>query len=353
VTLGRSWVTNFIPEGEFVARTSSDSEIFLVVKVLPGACLLWTARRPWTPQLHCCLVLHATELKFIPLLSLDEWCVLSYSPLSPLERHLLGVGSGHGMVFSMTGAPKLVMEWQAERAFAGVPESSLKQMVAEKDAEMADLGETSECSYSDHLALKLMLLYRPELSADEAQSALLRRNIEQDVDGSGYLDDVGDEHWNDVVLIGDQKDGKEIVGQHKKARERRVRAIASTKKLVEVVFPKAKELMKKASTKAQAKTIALQEKQNRERVYAALAADVNKAVLENVPDKCKVVTDVVNGRLLLSYPGFKTRSVSWTRRGSENAGWRALGIAWGWHEAATGTPVPSHFAFEGAETGAD
>lgn len=280
------------------------------------------------------------SVTFQPMMSLEGWFVLPSQISSPLDLHRAGFGFGSGFVFHITGKPMSIMEWQAQHAFAEVPEMSLKQMCVELGAEPDDLGQTSGCKYDDLLALRLIMLQTPDLSAEQAKTMLLRRNMVQDLTGSAYLDDADDDYWNDVVLLGDQKDAKVVVAEKKNASERRNTAITSVSKLVETTFPEVQALGKKVATKrAQAKAAAARQ-QAGQRLYDDLSEDVHRAVLDRLPDEAKVIADRPNGRWFVSYPGFKTRSVSWTQRGSEAAAAMVLEIVWAWHCTATGAPKP-------------
>ena len=154
-----------------------------------------------------------------------------------MDMHLLGKGFHKGFTAEFLGKQIGVMDFQSRRGFPGVPESALKKMAELKGSEELHLGETSGCKCDGHLALKLMLAMEPQLSMAEARTTLLTRNLEEDdLDASGYIDDVEDEYCNDVVLLGDQKSSKGVLKAMRDAKERRAQVKISTQRLVTTCF---------------------------------------------------------------------------------------------------------------------
>ena len=72
----------------------------------------------------------------------------------------------------------------------------------------------------------------------------------------------------------------------------------------------------------------------------AQAVDATSYIKKFACPKGDVVVDDYNGRWRCFYPGFKPKSVSWTKRGLHDAANVVLHQLWTWHEAATGLPAP-------------
>lgn len=298
--LGRSWASQLIPENQVVCQR--DKSLFvLVLKCVPGACLVWPMKKRFPDRAgYYCLDLTVDRLQMQAVMSFEGWFVLDCRPCSPLELFKFGAGFHDGITFRKVGMPTPLLEWQASHGFAGVPEHTLKKLSAEMGASEGDFGETTNCKYDDLLALRLMMVVRPELTREQALNILLMRNLEADLDASGYIDDITDDQWADCALLADQKDSKDIISKRKAAGARRTQAVMSAKKLVETSFPQASKLAKRVAGKNATKKAADMEKQARSRFFEAVASDVNTALVERLPGPTKLVTDVPNGRWLVS-----------------------------------------------------
>ena len=343
-----AWLANFIPEAHFILRKST-KEPFFVLRVMVGAVIGCAVSKRFVDTCkYAFLKMGDTQLVFLAVETLDDWRVMEHKVLSPLDMHLLRKGFHEGFTAEFLGKQIGVMDFQSRRGFPGVPESALKKMAELKGSEELHLGETSGCKYDDHLALKLMLAMEPQLSMAEARTMLLTRNLEDDLDASGYIDDVEDEYWNDVVLLGDQKSSKGVLKAMREAKERRAQVKISTQRLVTTCFEARATAKKKP--KAAAKKEAAQRKQENARLYADLSEDVHSALTARLPGPASVVTDRLNGRWICSYPNMKNKSASWTHRGETAAAELVLRTVWGWHRSATGAEWPSYLADGGADS---
>ena len=337
--LSGAWRSHFVPEGHLLVDKRTKTGL-LVIKVLRGVVMGWPTR-PVAPD--GIEVLADTEaLTLLPVLDLEHLHIGTLKVLSPLHWHLKGFSEPMGFRFNIVGGLVEVMNWQAEHAFAGVPEVSMKNMVDDLDAWQTDFGTSTDLKYSDKLALMLMLAYKTGLDRNTALALLLGRQVEESKETDSYLDEVSDEQITDCVLLGDQKETKEMVQSRLKSRAKRATEKASVQEMVETFFPKAEVAVKKALTKAQAKKRADATAAAKTRLYNSIDLDATATLRRELPAACRLTPDEKNGRWLLSYAGFRQRSVSWTQRGTTNAALMALEIGWDWHSQATADAMPDH-----------
>jgi hypothetical protein len=341
-SVGAIWWMQFLPEGEILHDSATDTH-FLVVRVLKGAVLVYPVLSLPAGQYVCDMT--ALRLLWRVFFTLDALRVLPTMTLSPLHRHVAKCATTYDQgqfLFERTGDPTEVVLWQCDRAFATVPEASLKALADELGAIEGDTLKSTEGKYTDKLALMLIMIIKDGLSIKELKALMLKRNLEEDDLAASYLDELTDDAVADVVLLGDQKQSKEIIKERKGAVKRRLAAATSTIKMVGAVAPilgpmVAPALSKKARSKA-----ALELKGYQDRIYARLDTDCKSLIFDEKPLACRVDVDMGNGRYRCFYDGFKDKSVSWTKRGDKAAALDVLQLAWHWNELATGQGMPAH-----------
>ena len=88
---------------------------------------------------------------------MDHLHVAPTSMPSPLQWHLRGQYAP-GFRFRFTGQAVPLMDWQAGRAFAGVPENSLKQLAEKLHIDMTGVIGNPDMTYADKLAMVLLVI---------------------------------------------------------------------------------------------------------------------------------------------------------------------------------------------------
>jgi hypothetical protein len=124
------------------------------------------------------------------VLDLAPYEVVPSVAASPLRLHLLKQPAGSTFRFMRTADSEPVLQFQAKRAFAGVSELVLKNLVRTylEDGEGSALdGEFTDLNSSDHLALLLMCYFLPGLDMSGAIMKMMQRVIEEDVNTT-FLD---------------------------------------------------------------------------------------------------------------------------------------------------------------------
>ncbi len=162
---------------------------------------------------------------------------------------------------------------------------------------------------------------------------------------ASYVDDLSDEHVSDVVLLGDQSHATQFLKTRTEAVAKRVKHAQQVARLVETHYPTILPAVTKAEAKAAAKKADADLAREKSRVYARLLSEDKSLVEDAMPCVCRVLVDEFNGRFRMYYPGFKDRSISWSKRSVKVAIQEALTQAWDWHFAVTGVRMPAHLTF--------
>lgn len=311
----------------------------LVLKVLRGVAVCYPAA-PHSYKIELDLKPEALELW--PILDLTNFRVANTEMWSPLHWHLEGSDEPYKFGFKIKVGAKPVLEWQAERTFANVPEMAIRNMIDEMGGADFDYSWGSDIKASDRLAMMLTMMVRPELDEASATKQMMTRQLMEHEPSACYLDDITDEQIQDCVLVGDQKETKEIVKQRAKAMQTRRADQEATRELIKQCFPKVQAVLKKAISKKDAAAKLAAMEHDRSRFYDGLDRDATEALRFALPNSCRLVPDAKNGRWFINHPSFKQRSVSWTQRGHQQGAKMVLRQAWGWHHATTGEEPPAH-----------
>ena len=341
--LGAHWKSGFMPEGELVMLEGAKAAS-MVIKVLKGCVVSWPLDHVSPDKVKLRELPSHLDVQIV--LSLDKMYVQPTKLHSPLHRHLANEKDRlGGFVFTFHEDRQPLLEWHADRGFAGVPELSLQKMLHEFEVGQDELAAHVDgaSTAEEKMALLLMMRVKPHLELEKAAKGLLSKQLADDHERCGYVDDIDEEAIADCVLLGDRKDTAELLRDHSAAKEKRQRNIATTKAMVDNFFPAAQEIVKRARKTAKAKRQAADALDERRRHFVAeLSEDASRVLLAELPPSVKVYTDLKYGRWTFSHPSFKPRSISWTRRGEALAAIMVVTQAWGWHTAETGEPMPDH-----------
>ena len=336
---------SLLPEGEFVLDRKT-SDVFLVVKTLSVAAIVWLAKN--ISHDAYALDLEARELHWKAYFSLEGLEVLPVEPCSPLHLRVARRVDGDSFVFRSTGLPLPVLDWQVTNGFPHVGETTLRMLCDDEGIDTtAPLGLT-DVPVTFRLALLLIQFWKADLTPEEAMKILLSRTVKEDTLGCAVIDDLDDEAIADVVLLGDQVQSREFLKRRAKAVTERHNLKVAAQTTVHRLFPAHALTVAPARSKAKERANANALATEMTRWVEKLHKDPVDALMDDKPLMARVHVDVPSGRFRCFYKGFKDRSFSWTLRGQPSAVRCALRQMWEWNDASTGSGIPLHLVLDEA-----
>ena len=276
----------------------------------------------------------------------------SVKPVSPLHRRAAhGPTAPTSVAFRAEGQPVPLLHWHVARAFAGVPEATIKKVSKELGlGRAADEGEADEDLQAvEHtIVLDIMRHVNKDLTPEQAQRACCQReDAEESADLS--LADLNLDVLRDVVLPGDHHTVRETV-EHKSLRQsnRRQHNTQAKKAVAEHFEKKPMTAASKAKSKHEAKAsgvVKLKAGTTKDLWRRSALGDCLGFIRTWAPPPLKVIEDNANGRYLLAYPAVGRKSFSWTRRGQNQTAVACVKYAWQVHTEHTGEecPIPEDF----------
>lgn len=340
--VGNFWMVQLLPEFQLFRDTRSD-RVYFTIKVFEAAAVAWpmvqVANNMWRMDMT------VTQLTWFVLLDLDSVQVMTAKVMSPVRMSLSGWSpSQDSTLFESTGPAEGLLPWLGRSGFRGIQEHTLKKLMSHLAIPRLELADAPDMSASDGLALAIMRWLSDELDMESAIGALAGRRRLDDQRSGSYVDDLTEEAVLDVAIIGDQREMKAFVKDHSVQKKLQWTHSAATKKFVEKLWGKMEVLAKSgAAARAQHKIMAEEAEKTkvaRAAWRAKLLNDPKKMVLESKPVEAHCLADELNGRFLLSYPGERRKSFSWTTRGVEEAAQLSLSHMWRWAEKHTGAQPP-------------
>lgn len=323
------WRTHFVPVGEWVIM---GSQLVYVVESFGCAVLGWKATK-----VHGKHFSWATELKkleWFHLFTFEACHVVATKVTSPLYKRIqLGADAPLGAVsFMSTEANKVpVLQWQAARAFPGVPECQLRQL----HRQLALASSPDEVLQEEDVILALMRSVTKDLSEEAAYRALCGRKV-KDVGEDWALADIHAEEVRDVVVV---KDAKDVEDAKKGQTQQRLREKVLRKRARIAVTNHFAAKPMTAKAKAMSKP-AYQDPVS-ESSFRNFQPGTQMAFMKRwAPAGGTIVEDNPNGRYLAAYPNAGRVSVSWTRRGSQDTARMVLQWLWARHTRHTGEDPP-------------
>lgn len=158
------------------------------------------------------LDLGISALEWKTCFDVDDIEVVPTCPCSPLHMHIRDRRSLPGLYFRQTAEPQKLLQWQAARGFAKVPEGALRALVRETGAvEDSHLPAIADASEVDVMAMALLRKLLPETTAEKACQILLSRNFTEDALATSYVDDFDEKAVNDVILLGDAEERVKVI----------------------------------------------------------------------------------------------------------------------------------------------
>lgn len=198
-----------------------------------------------------------------------------------------------------------------------------------------DIG--AEESLANNLVHKVL----PELEVGEFKQ-IMRYRIEHSDDGArdASCSDVLDtEVMLDLSTRGDQKVAKEFQQDVAKSTARKGKLVLQCDDIIKARLLASRQRVSETEAEKLARKEKLHTPKGASRWWANIVPDAHFLRLW-APPESKIVEDLPNGRWLLSAPGRDRRSISWTKRGSQQGVADALRVLWGWHCQSTGGECP-------------
>jgi hypothetical protein len=174
-----AWRARVFPVGELVAQGAGEKGLFWVVEVTDPMVLGWRAKRVGNKLWG--FDMEAQSLMWRTCFSFEGWRVVPTAFLSPLHLYLTDsplTGGNFQVAARSLGQPIPLLKWQARHGFGEISEGVMRRLHKELDLE--ELPDSPEGDVTrDRLAMGLMKSIIPDMSADEAFSALRQAHLKE------------------------------------------------------------------------------------------------------------------------------------------------------------------------------
>jgi hypothetical protein len=338
------WRSMMIPLHHLILRrpaAPAAATIFYSIQVTASGCLGWPVKR-LSGTLFRLVGVGAKPITQI-FMSFDDVFVVPFKVISPLHAYMAHGDLKQVSILGHHTHPEPLLEYQARRGFAGVPESALMHMFGKhfKQPTPDPPVEATEVDTCMYYAAELANMILPDLPVKDLEMAL-RSWVEEDfIEAEELFNEVvQSELLEDCVKGSDRKEVKSHMTRRETRKRDRVEVLNKVEGIARFVVdkrPKApKKKLTKAAEKAKAATIG-----GDGRWWASIPGDYSY-VQGLLPSVAHCFVDDANGRYVVTYRA-QRKSYSWTQRGVVEAARLVLRTAWQWHELATGEVCPHTF----------
>jgi hypothetical protein len=246
--------------------------------------------------------------------------------LAPLHQDKVS----HLGVRAQESGPRIpVLDSQAERGFAFVPEAVCQELLLSKDKTVPSISADED--WKTKLALACIAAIKPEMSAQQASKKINQAYLLENPDCYGTL-------FVDQDLVSDCLDKREAgkmaqyaLGVEKACVQKEV-VMQTRDKYVGKRF---KSEPKPRYTKAQKETPRWLPDQDRQ-----TTAEILAWILKHAGPDVSVQKDDYNGRWRVLAPTLEFKSISWTKRGHQKAALEAIHSSWKFQSDWNGLSAP-------------
>lgn len=343
VLVDKVWLTAILPLHQVILYKPVDDgpkKMFFTIYVSEVGALSWPVVKVGSGQ----LMLDSTsgarpEWRWIFRLKAVQ--VVPLKPLSPLHAFFKpGVGLNRAGVMMQISRPVDLLDFQARRGFVGVGEHFLRKLHGEQKFGLPD-HPNQDIGAEESLAMNLVHKLLPDIDCAEFKQ-IMRYRIDHSDDGmkdASCADVLDTDVMLDLSTRGDQKVAKEFQHDVAKAAARKDKLARLCDDAIMARLPASR----RRPTETPAARLALDAKlhtaKGANRWWASIVPGA-RFLTTWAPPESNIVEDLPNGRWLLSAPGRDRRSISWTKRGSEQGVADALRVLWEWHCQSTGGECP-------------
>jgi hypothetical protein len=250
--LGEAWKASVVPRGCVVIRKTGDRcTVFFSLLPTSAGVLAWPCARVSDRYVRLPGKGHCPY--WAPVFDLDEHYVLPTKVHSPLHSFLDEMPLEQVGILAAHEKPVKLVEYQASRGFAGVPETSLKMLFGEFGKQVPEHSPEAKVPQDVAWAAELINILQPDMEPAKMQEALMTRATSANNITETLLSDVwSDEMMQDCLRDQDRKAMKDIIGTTAKAKESRLQHAEHIKKLVADRPTKKKAKVAKTSVEKEA-----------------------------------------------------------------------------------------------------
>lgn len=339
------WKAALLPVGHVVVFKNRP---YFIIEALHVAALAWPVSEDLSEKPYLFWKLGVPKLEWLFCFEFEEYQVQPTRPASPLHRRAThGSAAPASVALLAEGPPRPLLEWQAARAFAGVPEACVKKVHEELGLGGA-AGSEPEPAVEQAIVLDLMRHFDKDLTPEEAMRACSKR---QDSDEANDINiaELNLDVLRDVVLPGDHAEIRKAAETKAEAiLRRRARNKQSCDAVAAHFNKKPMSTAARAKCKKQRPQKSVKPGTSKARWRNFAEGDSLDFITQWAPDEMKLVQDNPNGRYLCAYPGLGRKSFSWTRRGQAKTAIQCVKFGWECHFQVTGEacPIPTEFLEE-------
>jgi hypothetical protein len=227
-------------------------------------------------------------------------------------------------------APQEVLVAQADAGFAFVSEDACEALLAEKGKELPE-GKEGEIHWKTTLALACIAAIKPDLQAHAASRLINKAFLAENPDCYASLQ-VDEDALVDVLNKGEAKKVSEYNAYVQKTKALKTLAMHTREQYVGKYFKKGPAPKYPAIQKKQPRWLPGQD--------TCATSAITLWIEKYLPESVKVLCDDYNGRWRVIAPTLEWKSVSWTKRGYENASLEVIHQAWEYHCDWCGLDAP-------------
>ena len=338
-----AWKASLVPKHCVLLKRGGGlvTEIALVLEVFPSGVLTWPVQRKANASLQLDCSGPVTP-RWQHIFSLENLFIIPIETISPLHCAVQGnVPLPNIGILCNHKAPVPLLEYQALRGFAGVPEKILLALYADMDFKVPEPDAAAD--YENMLVLGIMEELLADLDLQKATQILATRIrlMEAEGDTADLMDSMmSSDIIDDVAGRSERQFCKNIIDDSKKSAERRVTVGKKNENMLKKKFGIiGKGAKKKPKTLSAKVKLAMASSLTDKRWWNEILGDTT-FIEANAPAVGRVCKDDDNGRFLVLYPSRTRRSFSWTVRGMNRASLVTLKWWWEAHTEATGEQPP-------------
>ena len=236
----------------------------------------------------------------------------------------------NGVACVQVGEPVRLLEAQAERGFANVPEKALEDLLLMKGKKVPD-GDEDDIDRRTDLQMACIAAIKPDCTDVEAAAYVEKAFIIEHPDVN--LDPlVSEQALSDVLNAGEAKKAAEYALAVKIAKAQKKLVRHTRKTNLHKYFKKSKA--PKYSEKQKQPPRWLPKKQEKN------TAAISQWIEEHKGPSTTIQCDDYNGRWRVIAANLQWRSISWTKRGFEKAALEVVHQSWVFHTDHTGHEAP-------------
>ena len=334
---GELWHASLVPVQEVVVSDESEGKpvySWVVMVSTDVAALTWPMERHggflhlavggtlnWVPALH-------SKLRVLPTAVVSPMHVWAGDRSWPSDVA--------GVCWKILGEPMGVLNFHAERAFAGIKMDTMNKVLASYGVTKVEEHLPEAEVSTENVGLLLTKLVKGTVTLAELEEALQKRR-DWECATEDPMPAVPDEALEAVMLGSDSSECKQWSKHAEDQQRQRSQNTKPLQKVVQTLRPSG--AASSSSTGAGQSSLPASRQPQKAAWRARVQAEDAEVLQEMKPPGCTISANERKGAYLIQL-GAQRRSVSWTMRGVSQAMLLTLQEAWRLHGNVTGEPCP-------------